>query len=384
MSTAPRILHVITTVNRGGAENHLFELVRCQAASGMEVAVAFLRNHDRELAAPTHNLALRFYGDPRALWRLRRLISRFGPDLIHAHMPPAELYARLALAGIGARQLPLIVTKHNAEPFFRGPGERAMGRWAARRASAVIAISDAVKRYMAGPALGIPAEKIHTIRYGIDAQPFCEADDAAAAKLRRQWGVPEGALVVGFAGRLVPQKSVETLLRGFAPFARESNARLVILGGGVLDGALRREAEQLGIAGRVTWEGFREDMPAVMRAFDVFALTSLYEGFGLVLAEAMAAARPVIASRVSAMPEVVADGETGLLVPPRDPGAVTDALRVMRDAAARARFGEAGRRRVLSEFTLDKMWEQTGALYSRVLGASRMQEATPCAAFTAS
>lgn len=376
-----RVLHVITTINRGGAENHLFDLVRHQASAGMKVTVAYLRNAHRDMAAPAHDLALRFYGDPRPWWRIRRLLAENSFNLVHAHLPPGELYARLALLGAGpsARDLPLLITKHNDEPFHRAPGQRALGRWVARRASVVVAISDAVRRYMTGPALGLAPEKVTTVHYGIDARPFCKTPDHAGLALRRQWGIPDGALLVGFTGRLVPQKSIDTLLAAFAAFRRETGceAWLAIVGRGPLESELKRRAAELGISDRVVWPGFQENMPAVMRAFDLFALLSVHEGFGLVLAEAMAAGRPVVATRVSAIPEVVADGKTGLLVPPRDPGAAAEALGRLTDSALRRQLGQAGRERVLSHFTLEKMCAATDALYARVLRGSAAKMTAP-------
>ena len=207
-----RILHVITTINRGGAENHLFDLVRHQSRAGMDVTVAYLRNEWRELGVPAHDLALRFYGDPGPVLRLRRLIDRLAPDLVHAHMPPAELYARLALLGVPSSTIPLLITKHNDERFCAAPGEKVLGRWVARRAQAVIAISEAVNRYMTGPALGLPESQVHTIHYGIDCERFRNTRDDAGMELRRAWGVGDSAMLVGFVGRFVSQKSIETLL----------------------------------------------------------------------------------------------------------------------------------------------------------------------------
>jgi glycosyltransferase involved in cell wall biosynthesis len=357
-----RILHVSTAVSRGGAQNHLLDLVQHQRSVGMNVAVAYLRGPHRDLGVRMHDLALRFYGDPRPLVSLRRLIAAFQPDLVHAHMPPAELYSRLALAG-------MLITTHIAELFSAGPGERPMGRWVGRRASRVIAISQAVNRYMTGPTLGLDPLKMHTIYYGIDARPFVEAPNAPAASLRRQWGVPDRALVVGFAGRLVPQKSIDTLLEAFARFRGQTgvDAWLAIVGIGPLEPELRRQADELGVARRVVWAGFHEDMRSVMRAFDVFAISSVYEGFGLVLIEAMASGRPVVATRAGAIPEVVADGDTGLLVPPGDPQAFAAALARMTAPALRRSLGQAGQRRTLAEFTLDKMFARTDALYADIL-----------------
>lgn len=382
-----RILHVITTVNRGGAENHLFDLVQHQRAAGMEVMVAFLRGETRELHVPVHDLALRFYGDPGPLFRLRDLIALGDFDLVHAHMPPAELYARLSLLGLDRPDLPLLITKHNEERFCNAPGQCLLGRWVARRAERVIAISHAVKRYMASDALGIEAQRIEVIHYGIDAEPFAVPQAWEAAEIRRGWGIREDELAIGFVGRLVPQKDLRTLLHGFAEFASEfPRTKLVIVGAGELDAELRRGAEELGVADRVVWAGFRDDIAGVMRAFDIFALTSIYEGLGLVLLEAMAAQRPVVATRVGAIPEVVADGKTGLLVAPRQPAELAAAFQQLTDATLRHKFGSAGRERVMQKFTLEKMGAETDALYARCLRAARntRKEAIACAASTAS
>jgi len=377
-----KVLHVITGIDRGGAENHLLELVKHQRASGMAVAVAYLRGQGywaetfRKLGAQVFALGLRFYGDLRPLVALRRLIAESDFDLLHAHLPPAELYARLALIG-GRRALPLIISKHNEERFSPGPGQRLLGRWVGSRAGYVIAISDAVKRYMTGPALGLDARKFSTIFYGIDAAPFDEVREPDAASLRKEWGLAEGALAVGFVGRLVEQKDVGTLIHGFALFSRKcSDARLIIVGTGPLEASLRQCAEEAGISARIVWAGFRSDIHRVMRAFDVFALTSIYEGLGLVLLEAMAARRAVVATRVGAIPEVVVAGETGLLIAPQCPAELAEALHKLTDDALRARLGEAGGRRVRHDFTLGKMLRQTDALYARCLQARHREAPT--------
>ena len=325
-----------------------------------------------------HDLGLRFYGDLKPLAGLRRILKATHFDLIHAHLPPAELYARLALLGTPATALPLIISKHNDCAFHRLPGELAMERWVARRASATIVISDAVNRYMTARRVGAAA-RMTTIPYGIDVTPFDRVTDGEADALRREWGVERETFVVGFAGRLVEQKSIDTLIRAFALFLRQQpcDARLVIVGEGPLIPILRRFASDEGIASRIVWAGMREDIPVVMKAFDVFALTSIFEGFGLVLVEAMAARKPVVATRVSAIPEVVADGETGLLAEPRCPEAIASALAQLTDGALRARLGAAGYRRVIEHFTLDRMWQSTDAVYAHCLGTTPPSNAAP-------
>ena len=172
------VLHVITGIDRGGAENHLFDLVRHQRASGMAVTVAYLRGNGywaaplRALGVEVHALGLRCYGDPRPLIRLRRVISGAELDLVHAHLPPAELYCRFALLGISVERLPMIVTKHIDEPFCKLPGHLQIGRWVARRAARVIAISKAVRTYLTDFYLRLPPEQVVTIYYSLDAAPY--------------------------------------------------------------------------------------------------------------------------------------------------------------------------------------------------------------------
>jgi glycosyltransferase involved in cell wall biosynthesis len=391
MKTALRVLHVITGIDRGGAENHLLDLVKHQRASGVTVTVAYLRGKGywraafEAVGADVHPLGLRFYGDLRPLLRLGRLIHSAEFDLVHAHLPPAELYSRLALLGIRRKTLPLLITKHNDERFCDAPGKKVLGRWVARRAGRLIAISDAVKGYMCGSGLGVEQRKLQTIYYGIDAARFGQSPRAPAACLRKQWGIAAEELAIGFVGRLVPQKDIGTLIRGFALFAATfAEAKLVIVGSGPLNEELRRSADELGISGRIVWAGFRDDIVTVMSAFDIFALTSIYEGFGLVLLEAMSSRLPVVATRAGAVAEVVADGETGILVGPRRPEEVAAAFHKLRDGRLRTRFGEAGRARVLREFTLNKMWQQTDALYARCVrpGVVKTKEQIGCAVST--
>ena len=379
-----KLLHVITGINRGGAENHLVELVRHQRAVGMDVSVAYLRGQGywaselKSLGAQVHDLALKFYGDLAPVLQLRRLIKKTQCDLLHAHLPPAELYSRLALLGTSRRSVPMLITKHNEERFYNGPGQRFLGRWTARRADRVIAISKAVKQYMSGRGLGVDEGKFETILYGIDAAGFVEPRAAQVAALRKEWGVPVDAITIGFVGRVVPQKDIGTLIRGFALFAQTMpDARLVIVGAGPCEDELRNCASALGIAERLIWAGFREDIQTVMRAFDIFALASIYEGFGLVLLEAMAASVAVAATRVGAIPEVVAEGETGLLIEPRKPEALATIFHQLSDRNVRTRMGNAGRQRVLQEFTRERMWEETDALYARCTRGATAEASTP-------
>ena len=190
-----------------------------------------------------------------------------------------------------------------------------------------------------------------------------------ASALRLEWGVEPHEVLYGIVARLAEQKSIDTLLRAFAELRRQASTpvRLAIVGQGPLEAGLRSLASELGIADRVVWAGFRTDIPVVMRALDVFTLSSIYEGFGLVLLEAMEASRPIVASDVSAIPEIVVDGETGRLVPPREPQPLAQGMSALLSADVRTRMGRKGHERLVADFSVERMTDLTMAVYNRAL-----------------
>ncbi len=368
------IFHVITTLSKGGAETHLVELCHGLRSRGIELTVAFLKGDgywaDALTAMGVHTVDLRAarYADPLAVGRLRREIWKARPDILHAHMPPAELYAYIALR-FGAT-MPLVISKHIDQfRFYDGPGEAMVERVCAGPARTVICISQAVKEYFASRWPAHLRSKLTVVRYGLRPTADCSGTIVDASALRAEWGVSDAEVLFGIAARLVEQKSIDTLLRAFARLRAKSEVpiKLAIVGLGPLEAGLRSLAVELGIADRVIWAGFRTDIPVVMRAFDVFTLSSIYEGFGLVLLEAMEASTPIVASGISAIPEIVIDGHTGLLVPPRDPEALCDAMARMLDRDRRAAMGAAGRKRLIDAFSVERMTDETMAVYDRVL-----------------
>lgn len=364
-----KILHIITTIDRGGGENHLVDLIKGQIAHGFRVQVAYLKGSGywesalKKTGVEVIALELSRYGDLKPLLKLWELLKHYHPDIVHAHMPPAELYTRIALKLYRGQPL-FVITKHNDEPFYRGRGHKLLGKWVAKRASRIITISDSVNHYICAE-LGCSSEKVVTINYGIDPMLYEKVDAESINLLRQTWDLNDETYLVGTVARLVPQKALHILLEGFATYLQiaTQSAKLVVVGVGPLEADLKKRAAQLKIQEHVLWTGFREDIPIIMNALDVFALTSIYEGFGRVLLEAMAAAKPVVASCVSAIPEVVEDKATGILVPPEQPISLANAFKFFEDDRARTLFGTAGRQRVKEHFTLNNMIERTIEVY---------------------
>jgi glycosyltransferase involved in cell wall biosynthesis len=243
--------------------------------------------------------------------------------------------------------------------------DRALGR----RTTRIIANAEAVRRFLI-ESIGLPAGKIRVIRNGLDLGEF----DAAAAR-EPSAPTPEtsGAPVIGTVGRLEPQKGTCYLLDAFARLPPETGpAELWVIGGGPDLEPLRSQAQALGVAARVRFLGPRPDVPALLGRLDLFVLPSLWEGLPNAALEAMAARRAVVATNVDGTPEAVADGVTGLLVPPADADALARAIAILlRDPERRGTLAEAGRRRVEREFGMDRMVAETQQVYREAMAEVR-------------
>jgi glycosyltransferase involved in cell wall biosynthesis len=266
------------------------------------------------------------------------------------------MYGAVAAGLCGAS---LVSTRHNDDVFRRRWPSRALHRVLTAAADRLITISDALQRFVVDTE-GAAPEKVRRVHYGLDVP-------APAAPTRRPAGRP--GRVIGVVGRLTVQKGHRYLLRALVRVRQKcDDVRLVMVGDGPLAETLVGEARHLGVADIVEFMGHRNDAAALMSVFDVVVVPSLWEGFGLVLLEAMAAGRPIIASRVSAIPEIVVDGETGILVPPADPESLSHAIvRLLDDADLADRMGRQGRARLVRVFSVDAMVAGTEAVYDEVI-----------------
>lgn len=379
-----KVFHIITTINRGGAENHLRDLIDGQMRLyNVEATCAYLKGNSywaqdlERIGCQVNPLQLRRYGEIRPALRLRRLIQDFAPDIVHAHLAPAELYARVALLGGTVQKVPMLITRHNHNRFYDGRGAEFIERWVTSRAQHFIGTSESVRRHFSEKISGI-SERFTVIPYGIDAKPMTSVSCEQILRLRQEWGVEKDTILMGTVARLVSIKALHVLLEGFARLRKEHPGlplKLVIVGDGPLETSLRKLALELGLGRSVVWAGFRQDIPIVMNALDVFVLTSRSEGFGLVLLEAMSASKPIICTKVGALPEIVVEGETGLMVPVENVGALTKAMAIMaQDSALRRRFGEAGFRLTAAKFSLDSMYQKTMAVYHQVLEQRKISQ----------
>jgi glycosyltransferase involved in cell wall biosynthesis len=360
-----RVLHSTKVQGIGGAERHLLALLPALRDRGIDARFLSL---DGGLDADRFHEALEEHGVPFERVRCGRDVSprlaldvinatrSASPDLLHTHMVHADIYGSVAAHLL---RRPFISTRHNDDRYLLGPF-RYVDRAFMHGASRLVAISDAVRTFH--ERAGLPADKLVTVHYGLDAPP------GAPSETSPNESIPAGAPLVLAVGRLIEQKDHATLLRAFARVREEHPAaHLAILGWGPLEEVLRELVRELGVDGSAHVLGRVEPRDWLARA-DVFAHTPRWEGFGLVLLEAMLTELPVVATRVSAVPEIVVDGETGLLVEPGDVAAVAAGLsKLLLDSDLRARLGEAGRRRAKEEFSVEQMTTRTIAVYEAAL-----------------
>jgi glycosyltransferase involved in cell wall biosynthesis len=346
-----------------GSEGHLLALLPALRERGIDARVLgldvqgtdaprFYEELDR-LGVPHRSVRCGLDVSPRLARDVIRAVRAECPDLLHTHLVHGDVYGSIAA---GATGTPFVSTRHNDDRYLLGPF-RYVDRGFARRAGRLIAISDAVREFLA--RAGHDPRKLTTIHYGLDELPAAPSSPTPA-----EAGIPADAPLALAVGRLIEQKDHATLLRAFA-LVREQHpeARLAILGGGPLEPETRALAASLGLADAVTLPGRTDIRDWLLRA-DVFVHTSRWEGFGIVLLEAMLAALPVVATRVSAVPEIVADGVTGALVPPGDAEVVARELAaLLADPDRRHRLGEAGRERARTEFSVARMTERTVEVY---------------------
>ena len=372
-----RVLHILSGGTVGGCEQHVLALLSRLDRTRFEPWLACFEAEPDD-ATPmlpmfkaagvrTIDLKATRRTDPGALWRLGNLMRRGHFDIVHAHSFRTELasvfWARMA--GLAPR---VVRTVHNVDEFYVSPRYGALLRLSAHGLSKIVAISDAVADYLRTDAQ-LPTENIVRIYYGIDPTPF--SPDVLPPS-RRSVDDPSRRPTLGVVARLAPQKGHRVLfdaLPAIRAAVPEVHARLIGHEELSTVAELQTAADERGVGHLVTFEGFRADVANVMADLDVFVLPSLWEGFGLVLLEAMAAGRPIVASAVGPIPEIVVDGVTGLLVPPGDPAALAEAItRLLRDPELAAALGRAGRARVERELRLDTMVERTEALYAELLG----------------
>jgi glycosyltransferase involved in cell wall biosynthesis len=377
-----RVGVVIEGLGRGGAERLLVDVARGidQRRFALHVYTLFSAHRDyaptlRELGVS--EICLAIAGPrriPSAVLSLRRLFAQDRIDIVHTHLCFAHVAGRIAAR---TRGLAVVSTAHDAdyETVVRlgNPGLTRSKQWLLQRVDrCTLAISRArlvgVSRHVAESMcrrLSVPPDRVRVIYNAVDTGIFRPAAPQEKQCVRSELGVRSGQHLILCAGRMTRQKGQGTLLAAAAQLhPRDCALRVVLVGDGAERSAYAEQARMLGLTDVVTFLGIRSDVPRLMAASDLVVVPSLHEGFGLVLAEALACGVPVVASRTGPMPEVVRDGVTGLLFEPTNSGDLARMMSLLLgDPHRRAEMGRQGRDDACRRFSLPRMVREIEALY---------------------
>ena len=362
-----RVLEIIPTLVRGGAEKQLTLLAAGLPRDRFEVHVCTLTERgplEEEIRAaglPYHHIGKSGKVDPRAYRRLRKLIQELRPDVVHTWLFAANAYGRQAALSAGVRKI--IAGERCVDPWKSWP-QLAIDRWLARRTSRIATNSSGVVEFYVRH--GLPRDKFVVIPNGVpEVEP---TTPTPRAELLSEFGLPADARLIGAVGRLWPQKRIKDLIwaADLLKVIRD-DVHLLIIGEGPQRWRLEKYRDQVRIRDRVHFLGARDDVARLMPHFDCFWLASGYEGQSNAVMEAMTAGVPVVASDIPGNQDLVVPGETGYLFPLGDRAELARYTReILDDPDLARRLGEAGRLRMRECFSADKMIARYAQLYETV------------------
>lgn len=367
-----RIVHIIDRLPPDGAERLLCEILRyrsdafdyqvlCLVEGGVFEPVI------RAMGVPVTILGKRPGVDLRMAWRLWRWLRQQRPTVVHTHLFTADTWGRLAarLAGV-----PLVFSTVHSVNSWQGNVHRLVDRTLARVSTRLIACTALVADKLARED-GIAAARIVTLANGVDLARFV---DVTAVDIEEALAAPGTSPWLAVLGRLEPVKGQSYLLECLALLReRQTDFRCVLIGEGPDRNTLARRIVELGLQDRVFLAGFQAQVPEWLAAVDVLVIPSRWEGLPMALLEAMALAKPVVAHTVGGIPDVVRDGQEGLLVPPNHPRAMVDALqRMLVDADFRRAAGARALERVTAHYSAQSLAQDYEALYRDAMSEHRI------------
>lgn len=363
-------LHIDTARSWRGGQNQVLLTVNGLRAIGQRATL--VAHPDGELRRRVAEgldlipIAPRSEIDLTAGWRLARVVRRLRPDVIHAHDPHAVAMASLALSlGAGARskeghRAPALIVSRRVDFHLKG---NSFSRWKYRQVDCFVAASDAIRAMLIGD--GIAAERVVTVHEGIDVEHI---DALPAVNVHEALWLPHHAPLVGNVAALVPHKGHRYLIEAARIVVRQiPDARFVIFGEGELRAHLEHLVRESHLEKHVLLPGFRDDVVGCIKGFDLFVMSSVTEGLGTSVLDAMACRKAVVGTRAGGIPEIVDNETTGLLVDPRDANELAAAIvRLLTDDPLRQRMAAAGYARVRERFTVERMVGATARIYARV------------------
>ena len=372
-----KILYVIDGMEFGGGERVFTQIINGLPLDQYEL---FLASGPKESLyqaisqTPVQRYPIDFSNrfNPTILFHLVKIIKDHRIDIVHSQGARTDFYARIA-GRISRVQHNVCTIAMPVEGFdvssIRKRIYRTIDCLTEKYVEKFITVSDFLNKMLIEKR-GIPAAKVVRIYNGVELHRY--HPDAGRGKLKKELGIPEDVPLIGAVGRMVWQKGFEFLIKA-APAILQAfpGARFMIVGDGPLRGKLGALSEELRVKDNVIFAGFRSDIKDVLSAIDLLVVPSLLEGFPMVTLEAMAMAKPIIATKIDGITEQITDGENGILVPPKDHNALSKAiLRLIQDKELSKKLGMSARKKVEQEFSVEKMVAETEKVYLSLLGTN--------------
>ena len=365
------ILHLITSLNRGGAENHLTCLIRGQIKHKKKIYIIYLKGDDywvdhlKSIGAEV--IRIKYLNIFKCIKKIKTILRIKKINILHAHLPHMELLGYLAV--IGSTNLKFIITKHVDNDYLGGSSvirksyiSSIISYFVYSRVDKIIAISQSVKKFLIDSNFQDIKEKIKVIYYGLDdfyINKCLRVDKKNCFKKKSK-------LTFGFIGRLVKQKQVDKIILSFKKYLNESNydAELLIVGSGPEKKKILNLSKKLKLGNKIILQEFTNDVGKIYDQIDVFCINSSFEGLGLVMLEAMANSKPIIGPHVSAIPEVIKNNENGLLVIPNDINDYKNAMIKISNIDLRNKLSSNSLKFLNKNFDYQLMLSKTDEIYN--------------------
>lgn len=371
-----KILFVIDNLQFGGGERVFSQIINTLNPDRYKIFVtSFPDGPFSEAITNQHveylplNFSKRF--NPRLLFQIKNIIKLNHIQIVHGQGSRAEFYARIAhrLAG-NSKYISTVAMP--VEGFdvgiWRKKIYRLFDKISEEFVDEFIAVSDSLKNILIYER-GTNPGKVLRIHNGIELDKYSEEDGNSRSTIRKEFSVGDEELLIGAIGRLVWQKGFEYLIRAIPAIIRKyPNTKFIVVGDGQLENRLKAQSSRLKVSDHLVFPGFRSDIKEILSAIDILVISSLLEGFPMVTLEAMAMAKPIIATNISGIDEQIVDEESGLLIPFQDPDAISKAvLRLIRDKRLARELGENAENRVAKLFSVSKMIRETEKIYHSII-----------------
>ncbi len=372
-----RIIYIIDRLGMGGAERLMVPILKHLDKKHFLPRVCFLQNQSdssiaekiRELGISVDFIPVRRLRNPSNIPRLIKYLRQYHADLVHTQLEFSDILGNIASKIL---RLPSVCTVHTLPPHEKRIRAKLRQRlfWLSHRifCNRVIAVSEGARKYYLNISKNQPG-KVKTIYNGIDPDRFITIEKSKQIKLRRELGIAEDASILITVAVLRPQKGLQYLIDALPAIIKAiPNVYYLVVGSGDYKTALVEMAENAGLKKRIIFSGMRSDIPELLSIADVFVLPTLTEALPTVLMEAMAARKPIIASDVGGVPEIISDKENGFLLPPKDPAKLAEAcIELVTAPDLRKKMGDAGWKTVNKIFNIRRQVKQLEILYDELL-----------------